>query len=63
MRINKFVAQATGMSRRGVDAAIAEGRVRVNDIVATEGQQVTDSDHVTLDKRPITPVVKPLTLC
>lgn len=62
MRINKFVALATGLSRRAVDAAIAAGRVEVNGAAAEAGQQISTSDKVTLDKRPITPVVKTLTL-
>jgi 23S rRNA pseudouridine2605 synthase len=62
MRINKFVAQATGLSRRAADAAIAKGRVKVNGTVPVEGQQVSASDVVTLDDRSITPVVKTLTL-
>lgn len=62
MRINKFVAQATGLSRRAVDAAIEAGKVDVNGMVAYPGQQVGADDTVTLDKRPITPGVKTITL-
>lgn len=62
MRINKYVAQATGMSRRAADGAIAEGRVLLNGTVPSSGYDVQDGDHVTLDKRTITPDVKPLTL-
>src|SRR5438874_1726673 len=62
MRINKFVAQTTGLSRRTVDTAIEEGRVSVNSLPASAGQQIATSDVVTLDGRPITPVVKTLTL-
>jgi 23S rRNA pseudouridine2605 synthase len=49
MRINKFVALATGMSRRTADQAIAEGRVAVNGRPPTAGQQVTDEDQINLD--------------
>ncbi|HVW23600.1 MAG TPA: pseudouridine synthase [Candidatus Saccharimonadales bacterium] len=49
MRLNKFVAQATGMSRRAADAAIAENRVLVNGQAPQAGQQVSDQDKVTLD--------------
>ena len=62
MRINKFVAQATGLSRRAVDAAIGKGRITVNGVPAEAGQQIDTSDVVTLDKRPITPPVKTYTL-
>lgn len=49
MRINRFVATATGMSRRAADTAVAEGRVSVNKIAATIGQQVEGNDEVELD--------------
>jgi 23S rRNA pseudouridine2605 synthase len=58
MRINKFVAQATGLSRRAVDEAIRQGRVQINSQTASLGDEVIPSDNVTLDKRPITPAVK-----
>jgi 23S rRNA pseudouridine2605 synthase len=58
MRINKFVALASQLSRRQADAAIAEGRVAVNGQKALTGQEVADVDSVTLDNRPITPAVK-----
>lgn len=54
MRINKFVAQATGVSRRTADGAIQQGRVAVNGHTATPGQDVTPTDTVTLDNQPIT---------
>lgn len=62
MRLNKFLAHATGISRRTADAAIADGRVTVNGQAATVGQQITNSDTVALDKRAITPSVKSLTI-
>lgn len=62
MRLNVFIAQATGLSRRAADTAIEEGRVAINGKVATLGQQATDTDRVSLDNRAITPSVKPLTL-
>lgn len=49
MRINKFIALASGLSRRGADAAITEGRVQVNSQLPQPGQNVTDADAVTLD--------------
>jgi 23S rRNA pseudouridine2605 synthase len=58
MRVNKFVALGSGLSRRGADAAIAEGRVRVNGLLSTAGQTIAEDDQVTLDDRPITPTVK-----
>jgi 23S rRNA pseudouridine2605 synthase len=62
MRINKYVAASTGLSRRAADTAIAEGRVLVNGQKPGPGDDITDEDTVTLDGRAITPSVKPLTL-
>jgi 23S rRNA pseudouridine2605 synthase len=54
VRINQFVAGATGLSRRAADTAITAGRVIVDGKVAKLGQTVTDSASVTLDGQPIT---------
>lgn len=51
MRINQYIALATGLSRRAADRAITDGRVQVNSIVSNTGQQVSDSDEVTLDNK------------
>ena len=48
-RINKFVAQSTGLSRRAADQAISEGRVKINDVLGTAGDQITETDRVSLD--------------
>lgn len=53
MRLNKYLALATGMSRRTADAHIAEQRVRINDALATLGQEVDPNDKVTLDGKLI----------
>lgn len=53
MRINKFVALATGISRRAADTAIIEGRVLVNSHAPESGQQIGNEDVVTLDRRII----------
>jgi 23S rRNA pseudouridine2605 synthase len=58
MRINKFVALASDLSRRQADAAIAEGRVLVNGVKPEVGREISEADNVTLDDRPITPAVK-----
>lgn len=62
MRLNVFIAQGTGLSRRAADAAIAEGRVHINGFLTTPGQQVAEADKVTLDNRAITPAVKTTTI-
>lgn len=54
MRINRYVAQATGLSRRAADKAIDDGRVLVNNLEPTAGQQVNEADNITLDGQKVT---------
>lgn len=61
MRINKFVAAGTGLSRRAADRAIEEGRVRINGQVASPGHDVIPADTVTLDGVRLKPM-KPQTV-
>ncbi|MDR0957266.1 MAG: rRNA pseudouridine synthase, partial [Candidatus Nomurabacteria bacterium] len=42
MRLNKFIARATGKSRREADDLIASGRVRINGKVADLGAQISE---------------------
>jgi 23S rRNA pseudouridine2605 synthase len=58
MRINKYLAHATGMSRRAADAAIGDGRVLVNGQKPSPGADIQDADSVTLDGVPLTKHVK-----
>ncbi len=53
VRLNKFIASSTGLSRRAADAAIQDGRVRVNNLLPEAGQQVQDTDAVTLDGKTL----------
>ncbi|MCA9344096.1 MAG: rRNA pseudouridine synthase [Candidatus Nomurabacteria bacterium] len=53
MRINKFVALATGMSRRQADNTIEEKAVLINNIPAKHGQEVTESDTIKLNNHQI----------
>lgn len=62
MRINKFVAQSTGLSRRKADEAILQGRVTVNGHTASQGQDVSETDDVVLDGRTITPAARIITM-
>lgn len=62
MRINKYVAQATGMSRRAADAAIQQGKIMLNGQLPETGAQVTPADTVTLDGSVITPTVNTITI-
>lgn len=52
-RVNKLIAHAIGLSRREVDNAIAAGRVTVNGERAAMGAQVSPTDVVLLDGKPI----------
>jgi pseudouridine synthase len=51
MRINAFVAEASGLSRRAADRAITEQRVQVNGQPANIGQAISPDDRVTLDDK------------
>lgn len=53
MRINQFIAQATGLSRRAADSAIQAGRVMLNGKLPETGYAVKAGDKLTLDGRPI----------
>lgn len=62
MRLNKYIASATGLSRRAADEAIAQNRVRVNGSLPSQGQQINEADSVTLDGSSITPAVNTITI-
>ena len=53
MRINKFIALASGLSRRAADSAIQMNRVQVNGQLPKPGQDITASDAVLLDNKPL----------
>jgi 23S rRNA pseudouridine2605 synthase len=53
MRLNLYIAQRTDLSRREADRAIANGRVRVNDLSPSPGQDISDTDAVTLDGKQL----------
>lgn len=53
MRINKFIALATGLSRRSADTAIVRGRVKVNGAIATLGGVVESNVKIYLDDKPL----------
>ena len=53
MRLNKFISESGICSRRQADAWIAEGRVRVNGLVAELGTQVGEADSVEVDGQPV----------
>jgi len=62
MRINKFVAQATGLSRRAADQAIADGRVLINGQTASPGDDVASGASVRLDNKALRPTTSLTTL-
>ncbi|MGZ6004701.1 MAG: pseudouridine synthase, partial [Candidatus Saccharimonadales bacterium] len=51
MRVNLFVAQATGMSRRAADNLLRQGSITINGQLAKLGDQVQSSDVVTLNSQ------------
>lgn len=53
MRVNRFIASNSGLSRRAVDDAIREGRVAVDGKPAELGQQVEAGAQVELDGNPV----------
>ncbi len=53
MRINQYVAAATGLSRRAADTAVTAGRVTIDGKVAILGQIVGPNAKVTLDKATV----------
>lgn len=53
MRINKFLALNTSLSRRRADEAITQKRVKINGALATTGTMVSGEDTVILDDIPV----------
>ena len=53
MRINKYVAIASGMSRRAADKAIEQGRISINGRSASIGDIVGAEDIILLDKNKL----------
>ncbi len=53
MRINRYVASGSGLSRRAADQAIADGRVTVNGQLARTGQEVSADDRIFLDGKSL----------
>lgn len=49
MRLNRYVAAASRLSRRGADEAIASGRVTVDGLPGIVGQSVDETAEIALD--------------
>lgn len=62
MRLNKYLAASTALSRRGADTAIAAGRITVNSKPAEQGMDIAKADVVTLDGVVVTPVNETITI-
>jgi pseudouridine synthase len=55
MRLNKYIASGTDISRRRADVYIEAGRVTINGKMAEQGQPVNDGDVVELEGKLVTP--------
>jgi 23S rRNA pseudouridine2605 synthase len=53
MRLNKFIADNTNLSRRSADKAIEVGQVTVNGVKATLGTTINPTDNVEYNGRAI----------
>ena len=53
MRINKYLASSGIASRRESDKLVQDGRVTVNGKVVSLGIEVSDSDKVCVDGKPV----------
>lgn len=62
MRLNKYLAAGTTLSRRSADEAIAHGRITVNGQPATQGMDIGSSDTVALDGVIVQPALQPVTI-
>jgi 23S rRNA pseudouridine2605 synthase len=56
MRINKYLAAATGMSRRAADTAITNHEVTVNGVAPLPGQDITPDDTVLWKGKHVQPI-------
>ena len=62
MRLNKYLALYTDLSRRSADQAIEDGRVSIDGTKITKGIPIEESNVVTLDGKHIAPNVKMRTI-
>ncbi|MBR1801982.1 rRNA pseudouridine synthase [Candidatus Saccharibacteria bacterium] len=53
IRLNKFLAEKIGLSRREADNFIADGKVLVNDTPAALGARISEKDKVVFDGKEI----------
>lgn len=55
MRLNKYIAVNSALSRRSADMAIEQGKITVNGKKAVLGSSVSESDHVAIEGVEIRP--------
>lgn len=53
MRLNKYLANITGISRRQADELISQKKVTVSGNIATLGQQVDSNDKIFIDNKEV----------
>jgi len=57
IRLNKFLAERLGISRRQADDLIATGKVKVNNEVAVLGERFNQDDEIFCDGKPVTKTI------
>lgn len=62
MRINRFIAQSTGISRRAADKLVQAHKVFINGLPAQLSDHATANDRVTVDKKQIFLPHEPMTI-
>lgn len=58
MRLNKFLANSLGISRREADELIAGGKVTVDKNIARIGEQISSSQLIKIDNKIVKPLSK-----
>lgn len=53
MRLNKFLAERLGISRRDADILIDSGRVKVDGVIAKLGVQVLEAQDILVDNKKV----------
>ena len=53
LRLNKQLALSLGISRREADEAIEQGRVKINDVVATLGARISVNDEIKYNEKVV----------
>jgi 23S rRNA pseudouridine2605 synthase len=60
VRLNVYLQQAGAGSRREAERVVADGRVKVNGVVATATVPVEEGDSVEIDGKPVAPASRAL---